>query len=128
MNSILRKLPLYFGAHTFKVLFIALFLVLPLAPGSLPIFSPIAAHAGNPGGGTTDMPDVLQSEEGAEDRFTNLFRTMRRFSLVLILIGTVLAGVLFVLQKPQWAIAVFAGAIIIGGAPTVIEMLYSALQ
>ena len=75
-----------------------------------------------------DMPDALAKEHGAERKFSKLFQEIRKFSLVIILIGTVIAGVLFVMQKPQMAIGVFAAAIIIGGAPTVIELIYTALQ
>ena len=133
MNSIItpisHRLPLYFGSRFFKIVLLALLLALPLAPGAMPMLSPVAVQAQPvPGGGQGGMPQVLQEEQGAESKFTSLFRALRTFSLVLLLIGCVLAGVLFVMGKPQMAIGVLAAAIIIGGAPTVIEMIYSALQ
>lgn len=88
------------------------------------------AGAGSSGGSSQSGGTVLDniSNSGAVEIFSNLYHVIRRFSLVIILIGAVLGGILFVLDKKNMAIGVFAAAIIIGGAPTVIEMLYSSLR
>ncbi len=72
----------------------------------------------------TSVPDSSQ----ATTKFGNLAGSLQVFAGVLLLIGCVFAGIMFMTGKSQMAIMVFMGAAVVFGGAYIVGLIMGALK
>ena len=119
LRSLLQKAQGFVGGSWMKVLVITMVLSAPIMPGNVPVVGPTVVQAQG-----SAMPDG----EAAVSEFSELFRKVRTFAGILLLIAVVVAGILFVAGKQNAAILVFVGAVIVFGGAYVIGLVNGAFN
>lgn len=106
-----------------KVLVVALAFAAPVVPAPVPVLGPTVAEATS---SKAQFKGATSSQE-AVDQFETLFRTFQVFAGVLLLIGCVIAGIMFMTGKTSMAIMVFGGAVVIFGGSFLVGLVRDAL-
>jgi hypothetical protein len=103
-------------------------LMLTLCLSSVFAFSNMAAvesqaQVGGKGSGINEVGGENYDAEEASQNFYSLFQTFQKFAGILLLIGTVLAGIMFITGKSNMAIMVFGGAVVVFGGSWIIGLI-----
>jgi hypothetical protein len=102
-------------------------LMLTLCLTSVFAFSNITAvesHAqSGKGQGINEVGGENYDADQASENFYSLFQTFQKFAGILLLIGTVLAGIMFITGKSNMAIMVFGGAVVVFGGSWIIGLI-----
>lgn len=78
------------------------------------------------GAGQLNVTDALESTT-ANYWFANLFKAIQNFAGILLVIGVVIAGLLWMANKPQFAIGVLIGSAVVFGGPYLVGLINGGL-
>lgn len=113
LSKLLRKSQDIIQGSWIKALVVVAIFAAPVLPANVPFV-----------GTSTVMAEGSALTSGsAEGEFKKLYQNIRSFAGFLLIIGTVLAGILFVTGKTTMAMAVFIGAVIVYGGAFVIQLV-----
>ena len=109
-----------------RVLVLSLALAAPISilPGDAPLVGASDVQAQTTSGSLTQ---ALGSKK-ADAVFSSLYKALRNFAGFLLIIGVVVAGVLFIVGKPGPAMVVFVGAVVVYGGAYVIDLVNRAMN
>jgi|GEM_PF-3951731 len=74
---------------------------------------------------TDDGSDI--DNQDAMIHFRNLFKAVQRFSVVLLFLGIVLAGILFMTGKTSFFLMTLGGSVVVFGGPYIVGLVMDAL-
>lgn len=119
ISSLIQKTQKFVNGSLLKVFIIALLFSSPFSVISVPVLGPSVAAA--------ESPLDPKSAGEARSQFATLAGAMQGLAAVLLVIGCIIAGVMFITGKTDLALKILAGAIIVFGGVYIIKLVMTGL-
>jgi hypothetical protein len=105
---------------SFRLLIAIGLLLSPISPISLPQVDMFSARV------QADPPAIDPSGQTATSQFGKLFDNAKKLSAVLLAIGCIIGGIMFMTGAQEWAIRIFVGSVIVFGGAYVVSLIGGA--
>jgi len=127
IQSLIGKVRTLVNGSFVKALVLAAAIFLPLSP--MATMNVAADNSLSYTGGADNLNNgSVYDESVAGSHFTGLAQAFQTFASVLLIIGIILAGLMFMQGKTTFAYMTFAGAVVVFGGSYVVGMIATSLN